>query len=391
MNNIAQTIVPTHANPFGDLIAVVTRYTGLPEWLTYPVGFLVASGVLLGVVSLIVMILIYGERKIAGHMQSRLGPMLVGWHGVLQSLADGIKLLAKEDLIPGQANRFLFSLAPALVFIGAFAPFAAVPLARPIVTANMDIGLYYVLGLASVEVVGLIMAGWASNSKWSLFGGMRLAAMMISYEIPLGLSVLTVVVLAGTLNLNEMAAQQAFLPFALKSPFCFLGFICFYVSALANTKRAPFDLPEAESELVSGFHTEYSGMRFAFFFLSEYAAMTIMSALGSVVFLGGWNFPFPAANSPVIGALQMATKTSVLLFVMIWLRWTLPRVRIDQTMSLCLKFLLPVGVFCLMGSALQLVAGFAPLWWLVVAGLVWWSFRVARPAMAARPRALPTG
>ncbi|RMH25823.1 MAG: NADH-quinone oxidoreductase subunit H, partial [Candidatus Hydrogenedentota bacterium] len=223
-----------------------------------------------------------------------------------------------------------------------------------------------------------IMAGWASNSKWSLYGGMRLAAQMMSYEIPMGLSALTVVLLAGTLNFNEIAAQQTVLPYIFISPWALVAFVIFYVAGLASAKRAPFDLPEAESELVSGFHTEYSGMRFAFFFLAEYAVMVLVSMVASLLFLGGWNFPFPAAGHPFLGAIQLLTKTSFLLFLMLWLRWTLPRVRIDQVMYMCLKVLLPFSLVCLIGAAFELVMGSHILMWVLFALLVGLTYSLAR-------------
>ncbi|MGB9692517.1 MAG: complex I subunit 1/NuoH family protein, partial [Candidatus Sumerlaeaceae bacterium] len=273
----------------------------IPDSLAAVITILIGFAVILAFVSLAVMILVYLERKVAGHIQSRLGPMRVGWHGILQSIADGLKLFLKEDIVPAQAHKLLFSLAPTLVLVGAIVPFVALPFADKLVVANMDLALFFVLAFASIEVIGVVMAGWAPNSKWSLYGGMRLAAQMMSYEIPLGLSALVIVTLAGSLNFTEIANQQRILPFVLISPWAFLAFFLFYVASLASAKRAPFDLPEAESELVSGFHTEYSGMRFAFFFLAEYAVMVLLSAVASILFLGGWNFPFDAAGRPFLG------------------------------------------------------------------------------------------
>lgn len=376
----AQVAAAQQPNYFNQLIVLVQDYLrhpvvvgnvkvwpgfDIPDIIVYTVAMLAACGVILGIISVTAMVLIYLERKIAGHIQSRVGPMRVGWHGVLQSVADGLKLFAKEDLVPDNANRFLFSVAPTLVLIGAIAPFAALPFAHNLVIANMDIGLFYILSFASLEVIGVIMAGWASNSKWSLYGGMRLAAQMMSYEIPMGLAALTVVLLAGSLNLNVIASEQSRLPFMLLSPFGFLGFFIFYIGGLASTKRAPFDLPEAESELVSGFHTEYSGMRFSFFFLAEYASMALVSGVAAFVFMGGWNFPLDASNNVIIGLIQLSVKVSGLLFLMLWLRWTLPRVRVDQVMYMCLKVLLPLGLFCVIGAALEAVTGAHLVMWLI--------------------------
>jgi NADH-quinone oxidoreductase subunit H len=362
--------------------------THIPDSVMVIAGVLAACAVILGIISVAAMVLIYLERKIAGHIQSRLGPMRVGWHGILQSVADGLKLLVKEDVIPDHANRFLFSFAPALVFVGALVPFAALPFADRIVVANMDLGLYFILAFLSLEVVGVIMAGWASNSKWSLYGGMRLAAQMMSYEIPLGMSVMTVVLLAGSLNMSQIAAGQAVVPYVLMSPWGFVAFVIFYVAALASAKRAPFDLPEAESELVSGFHTEYSGMRFSFFFLAEYAAMVLLSGVGAVVFLGGWNFPFPGEGRPLLGLVQFTAKTSVLLFVMLWLRWTLPRIRVDQVMYLCLKVLLPFGMVCVLGAAVEVVTGAHLTMWGVFVVLAGVSFLLARKSKSYSERSV---
>jgi NADH-quinone oxidoreductase subunit H len=359
---------------------------GMPVWsghafpalLLQAAAILVACGIIVTYVALVGIVFIYLERKIAGHIQQRLGPMRVGWHGILQSFADGIKLFAKEDLIPDPANRFLFRFAPAVVFVGALAPFAALPFAQNLVVANMDVGIFYILAFAALEVIGVIMAGWASHSKWSLYGGMRLAAQMVSYEIPLSLSVLTVVLLAGTLNMNAIAMEQQHLAYVFQSPFAFISFFVFYISALASTKRAPFDLPEAESELVSGFHTEYSGLRWSFFMMAEYGAMALMSSVAAILFLGGWNFPFSGVERPVVGLLQLGTKTCALLFVMLWLRWTLPRVRVDQLMHMCLKVLLPLGLFCVLGAGIEAVTRNHLLMWAVVAVLAGWSMWIGR-------------
>jgi NADH-quinone oxidoreductase subunit H len=352
----------------------------IPDFILYVVAMLIACGIIIAFISVVAMVMIYLERKIAGHIQQRLGPMRVGWHGILQSVADGIKLLVKEDVVPDNANRFLFSFAPVLVFVGALVPFAALPFAEKLVIANMDAGLFFILSFAALEVIGVIMAGWASNSKWSLYGGMRLAAQMMSYEIPMGLSLLTIVLLAGSLNLNVIVMEQHVLPYVLISPFGLIAFVLFYIAGLASSKRAPFDLPEAESELVSGFHTEYSGMRFSFFFLAEYAAMTLISAVGAIIFLGGWNFPFLGVGRPLLGLTQLGMKTFALLFVMLWLRWTLPRVRVDQIMYMCLKVLLPFGMFCVVGAGIEAVTGQHLLMWVIVAVLATGSLMLARKA-----------
>src|SRR5213596_638416 len=242
------------------------------------------------------MFAIWWERKVAGHMQSRLGPNRVGPIGLLQSLADGIKLILKEDLVPKDADGLLFRMAPYLAFAPAFAAFVALPFGPDFTfEPRLNVGVFWILAILSVEVMGVILAGWASNNKWSVYGAMREACQMVSYEIPLGISIIVGVMAAGTLNLVELGHMQAgglhtWLIF--KNPFVFLSFGTYFVASLASNKRAPFDLPESESELVAGFHTEYSGLRFAMFFFAEYAAMFVVGGIQAALFLGGWNDPF---------------------------------------------------------------------------------------------------
>ena len=315
-------------------------------------------------VSVVGLFSIWLERKVSAHIQCRLGPMEVGPHGALQTLADGVKLLAKEDIIPQGADRFLFALAPILSFVGSFVVFAVVPFGPDLIIADLNLGIYFLAAIGSIEAIGVIAAGWASNNKWSIFGAVRAATQVVSYEIPLSLSLVTIACLAGTLSTIGIVESQAgwiWNWFLFRNPFMVVSFLIFYIAALAECKRAPFDLPEAESELVSGFHTEYSGMRFAIFFLAEYAAMYVVSAIGAVLFLGGWYTgigPLDSwlATSPVlgnvVGALVIITKAFFLVFVQMWLRWTLPRIRLDQMMYLCLKVLVPIGMFVFMAAAL---------------------------------------
>lgn len=359
-----------------DLIDYLQQLTGNAAWLQGPWGWLgyavifaVGGGIMMGWMAVMAMAWTYGERRIAGFIQARLGPNRVGPWGLLQPLADGIKLLTKEDVIPTVASKFLYTMAPLLVFIGAFLPFVALPFAERLVVVDMDLALYYILAFEAIEVIGVLMAGWAPGSKWSLYGGMRLAAQMLAYEIPMGLCALVVIVLAGSLNLGEIVAWQSqwwiFGWAIFRSPAAFLAFFMFYVGGLASTKRAPFDLPEAESELVAGYHTEYSGIRFSFFFMAEYASMYLVCALAAILFLGGWHAPIPrgvlTADSSTLaiiinqltGVANLLLKSFFLYFVMIWVRWTLPRVRIDQVLYLCLKVLLPFSLVCLVWAFIQ--------------------------------------
>jgi NADH-quinone oxidoreductase subunit H len=276
--------------------------------------------------------------------------MRVGPHGTLQTLADGIKLIFKEDYIPRQGDKLLFVLAPYIIFSCSFAVFAAIPFSQSILVSNLNIGIFYIMAISSVIVMGVIMAGWASNSKWSLLGAMRSAAQIVSYEIPIGLSILTVVMLVQTLNMQEIVNEQAGIWnwLIFRTPFTFIAFFIFFISSIAEVNRTPFDLPEAESELVAGFHTEYSGMRFAFFFIAEYANMFAVSAIAATLFLGGWQGILPGFY--ILGGFPgLVIKTLFLVFVMMWIRWTLPRLRVDQLMNLCWKYFIPISFFNILG------------------------------------------
>jgi NADH-quinone oxidoreductase subunit H len=336
----------------------------VPIEAVYGVAILVVASVLLTFAAVAAGQTVWLERRVAGRMQARIGPNRVGPAGLLQFLADALKLLGKEDVIPGAASRVVFLLAPVIVFIGAFAGFSVIPFGYGLVAADMNIGLFLVLAVTSIEVVGVILAGWASNSKWAVLGSMREVAQMVSYEMPLAISALAVVVLGGTLNLSDLVLQQSggiWNWYVFRGPFAFVAFFVFGTSMLAALKRAPFDLPEAESELVAGFFTEYTGFRFAVFFLGEYAGMILFSLFASVLFLGGWDpgigVELTGPFARWIGALVILAKTMGLLFVMIWLRWSLPRFRIDKVMYLCYKVLLPWSIVCVLGVALQVLLG----------------------------------
>jgi len=323
----------------------------------------------MGVVMVTVLILTLAERKVLGWMQDRMGPMEVGPYGILQPIADAIKLFFKEDIIPAGANKFLFSLAPILALVPALIGFAVVPFGpdqtievfgisvKPFVISDINIGILYILAFSSIGAYGIILGGWASNSKYSLLGGLRSAAQVISYELNVGLAIVGVLILAGSLSLVKITAAQAggfwhWYVFAFPAPQIF-AFVVFVISAVAETNRIPFDLPEAESELVAGFFTEYSGMRFAFFFLAEYANMVLVSCVAAAMFLGGWNAPYPGTILGLVGLESYAwaegvawftVKVYSFLFLFFWLRATLPRLRYDQLMKFGWKVMLPIAL-----------------------------------------------
>jgi len=339
--------------------------------LNFDAGFMISiviitSGVIIfTIMALNAMVAVYFERKVSAFMQDRLGPMEVGifgfkggkrfWGGIGQTLADAIKLLVKEDILPNNADKFLMILAPFIIVTGALLTFIAVPFAESLVISDFNIGIFYIVAMSSVGVIGIILAGWSSNNKWSLYGAMRAAAQIISYEIPIGLSLLLVVLVVGSLHLGDIVQWQAdHRWFIFHSPFSFIAFFIYYISTLAETNRVPFDIPEAESELVAGWMTEYSGFRWSIFFLSEYANMLIVSIVASIVFLGGWLSPlqmfniFPESwnflDGPVMGLVWVMTKAILLIFIMMWFRWTFPRLRVDQLMYLCWKVFVPFAL-----------------------------------------------
>jgi len=333
----------------------------------------------MGIVMLTVMILTLAERKVLGWMQDRMGPMEVGPYGILQPIADGLKLFFKEDIVPAGANKFMFSLAPILAMVPALIGFAVIPFGpsetielfgmtiKPFVISDINIGVLYILAFASIGAYGIILGGWASNSKYSLLGGLRSAAQIISYELNVGLAIVGVLIMAGSLSLVKITDAQAggfwhWYIFAFPAPQIF-AFVVYVISAVAETNRVPFDLPEAESELVAGFFTEYSGMRFAFFFIAEYANMVLVSCVAAALFLGGWNAPYPGTILAHIGLEGFAwiegvawftVKVYGFLFLFFWLRATLPRLRYDQLMKFGWKVMLPIALANIVVTAIAM-------------------------------------
>lgn len=313
-----------------------------------------------------VLVAVYLERKVSAHIQDRLGPMRVGWHGSLQMIADFIKLLQKEDIVATSTDKKFFNFAPYLVFMGTYAVYAALPFSSQYIGSDIDLGLFYILAISGLVVAGILMAGWSSNNKYSLYGALRSAAQIVSYEIPTAIVILSIVMFTGTLSLSKMSEMQTAyfwnwnilggaewgLTKLLMIVPMFAAFLILYISTLAEANRTPFDMPEAESELVAGYNTEYSGIKFSMFFLAEYGNMFAVSAIVSVIFFGGYQSPFGYLGD-TLGAEWMIPFEQVfwfclkgVLFVVVqqWLRWTLPRVRVDQLMAICWKYLIPYSV-----------------------------------------------
>ncbi len=312
-----------------------------PVWVTI-ISAVITGLAVLGFLSLLALFLVWWERKISAHMQQRYGPMRTGWHGVLQTIADGVKLLQKEDLMPKDADRIVYFWAPIICFGAAFMAYLVVPFGKGIIVQDLNIGILYIIAITTFTVVSLLMAGWASNNKWALLGGMRSAAQIISYEVPLSLAIVGAVMLAQTLSMNGIVSAQAggfWHWYVFREP---LGFLVYYIAATAEANRTPFDIPEAEQELVAGFNIEYSGMKFAMFFLAEFVNMFTVSAIAVTLFFGGWQ-PLFSFLGFIPSWVWFMGKSLVSVFVLMWFRWTYPRIRVDQLMNFAWKFLLPLA------------------------------------------------
>jgi len=314
----------------------ISSSLGIPHfWFELFIMVLVAV-IVLGVMSLAAMFLVWWERKISAHFQQRFGPMRTGWHGWLQSPIDGIKLITKEDTTPALADKLPFFIAPIVIFVASFLAYVCLPFGKGLIVKDLNIGILYILAVTTLTVISILMAGWASNNKYSLLGGFRSAAQIISYEVPLTLSVLGVVLLTQSLSMVKIvsAQQHVWNWFIWKQP---LAFLIYITAAVAEVNRTPFDIPEAEQELVAGYNIEYSGMKFAMFFFAEYTNLFLVSAVAATLFLGGW-------NGPILPSwIWFLVKTFFLIWVIMWFRWTFPRVRVDQLMGFGWKFLLPLA------------------------------------------------
>jgi NADH-quinone oxidoreductase subunit H len=350
--------------------------------LTFYLTYVLVATALFAFTALFTLFAVYSERKISAFIQDRLGPMEVGKYGMLQAFADILKMLQKEFIIPKASDKILFILAPIVIFVSVYLGFAALPWAPGIIPSSLNLGLFYIFAILSIETLGILIAGWGSNNKYALLGSMRSVAQMISYEIPAGVALISAVMISQSLNLQEISIKQGLLSTDLiyflgiweiksvggflawnifQAPHLILAYVIYFIASLAECNRAPFDIPEAESELVGGFHVEYSGLRFAFIFLAEYSMMFLVGIIGVVLFLGGWNTPLPNIGSAKLatwtngiawGIFWILSKTLLVVAVQIWIRWTLPRLRVDQLMSFCWKVLTPLAFFCMLLSGL---------------------------------------
>ncbi|RMD83675.1 MAG: NADH-quinone oxidoreductase subunit NuoH [Candidatus Dadabacteria bacterium] len=363
---------------FLDQIASGT--SGIERELVYLAGMLVfGSLVVFGFILPVAGVSSWVERRVWGRIQSRIGPNRVGPQGFFQWIADGIKNLLKEDVVPAAVDPRLFRIAPYVSVTGFVAAFVAVPFAGSLIIADLNIGILYITAATSLVVVGILMAGWSSNNKWSMLGGIRSATQIVSYEIPAGLAIFPAVLLSGTLSMQGIIRAQGWSPVdwhMFHSPFTLAAFLLFFLAALAEGNRTPFDLPEAESELVAGFATEYSGMRSLLFFLAEWGNLYLIGALVATLYMGGWQVPPFTTNPALRTAAEFLTffvKAYFWAFVAMWIRATLPRVRVDQLMAVCWKYMVPIGLTCVVGTAVLIAAfpgGLRPMRYAMVAVVV---------------------
>ena len=358
-------------NIYDNFVTSITQWihTGLYHLLP-PVWALIVELTIIGVVFLLFyavvgLFLVYAERKVCAFMQNRVGPNRVGPYGIFQTIADFIKLLMKELVVIKNSDKLLFTLAPFIVIIASFMAIAAVPFSKGLHAIDFDIGILYVIAVSSLGVVGVLLAGWSSNNKYSLIGAMRSGAQIISYELSVGMSLLTIIILAGTMQFSELVQGQEYGWFIFKGHIpAFIAFIIFLIASTAETNRGPFDLAEAESELTAGYHTEYSGIKFAFFFLAEYMNMFIVASIGATVFLGGW-MPFHVWGWTGMNTVMdyippfvwYIGKTGFIIWLMMWFKWTFPRLRIDQLLNLEWKYLLPINLFNILLMAFIVLMG----------------------------------
>lgn len=313
--------------------------TGLSQAWIDIISYSVAALIVFGFLAVVALFLVWWERKVSAHIQQRFGPMRTGWHGWLQTIVDMLKLIQKEDITPSTADRPVFYWAPIVAFVAAFMAYVTIPFGAGLIVSDLNIGILYIIAITTFTIISLLMAGWGSNNKYALLGGMRSAAQVVSYEVPMVLAILSVVLFAGSLSMVQIVESQAkiYQWYIFRLPFGPIAFIIYLIAGTAESNRTPFDLPEAEQELVAGFNVEYSGMKFAMFFFAEFVNMFTVAAIGTTLFLGGWQGPW------LPSWIWFMLKTLALVFVLMWFRWTFPRLRVDQLMEFSWKFLLPVS------------------------------------------------
>lgn len=345
-----------------------TLRDNLPEWAASLIGYILIGVALLASYAVIALILIYAERKITAFFQARLGPNRVGKYGIVQSVADMVKILLKEIIHIDNVDKFLFYLAPFFMIVSSMLTFGALPFGRGLHVVDFNNGVFYLIAVSSLSIIGVLLAGWASNNKYSMIGAMRSGAQFISYELSAAMALMTVVVLTGTMQLSEIVAQQEYVKhwtiFRGHIP-AIIAFVIYLISGHAETNRGPFDLPEAESELTAGYHTEYSGLQFGFFYLAEYLNMFIIAGIATTVFLGGWQpiqfegwDGFNQVMNYIPSYLWFFGKTGFLIFLSLWVRWTFPRLRIDQLLNLEWKYMLPINLVNLVIMVIIVICGF---------------------------------
>lgn len=342
-----------------------TLRAALPSWAALAIEFVLIGAAILALYAVIALILIYMERRVCGKFQCRIGPNRVGPAGTIQSIADMIKMLIKELIFIDRSDRFLFMLAPFIVILASVMAFSCLPFGRGLQVLDFNIGIFFLLSVSAIGVLGILLAGWSSNNKYSLIGAMRSGAQMISYELSISISILTMVILCGSMQLSTIVSEQADGWFLFKGHIpAVIAFIIYLIAGNAETNRGPFDLPEAESELTAGYHTEYSGIQFGFFYLAEYLNLFIVAAVASTIFLGGW-MPlhisgmegFNAVMDYIPSVVWFFGKTFFMIFVLMWFKWTFPRLRVDQILALEWKYLLPIGLVNLMLMTLVVIFG----------------------------------
>ncbi len=322
--------------------------SGLPQVAVDAIALVAAALIVFAFLAVTALFLVWWERKVSAHIQQRFGPMRTGWHGWLQTIIDMLKLIQKEDTTPASADKPVFFWAPIIALTAAFAAYVVIPFGKGLIVSDLNIGIVFIIAITTFTIISLLMAGWGSNNKYALLGGMRSAAQVVSYEVPMVVAVLSIVLFAGSMSMMDIVNSQAkiYQWYIFRVPFGPIAFIIYLIAGTAESNRTPFDLPEAEQELVAGFNVEYSGMKFAMFFFAEFVNLFTISAIATTLFLGGWQGPFLPSWVWFMG------KTLFMVFVLMWFRWTYPRLRVDQLMEFSWKFLLPVSF------ANLIVAGF---------------------------------